>query len=77
MTRLHLLECLLGTCVLLASSIVGKSDDPKAASDKKPPAGLRVMNGGHSWSTENSAPLCQAAGIKGAEFSVEIGRAHV
>jgi hypothetical protein len=23
------------------------------------------MNGGHSWSTENSAPLCQAAGIVG------------
>ncbi|MSQ97482.1 MAG: hypothetical protein EXR98_23415 [Gemmataceae bacterium] len=23
------------------------------------------MNGGHSWSTENSAPLCQAAGING------------
>ena len=41
------------------------------AQEKKPPvatekpAGLRVMNGGHSWSTENSAPLCQAAGITG------------
>ncbi len=22
------------------------------------------MSGGHSWSTENSAPLCQAAGTK-------------
>jgi hypothetical protein len=29
------------------------------------PAGLRVMSGGHSWSTEDSAPLCQAAGITG------------
>jgi hypothetical protein len=29
------------------------------------PAGLRVMSGGHSWSTENSTPLCQAAGITG------------
>jgi hypothetical protein len=65
MTRLHILECLLGIWVLLASSIVGKADDPKAAPDKKIPAGLRVMNGGHSWSTENSAPLCQAAGIVG------------
>ena len=42
-----------------------------SAQEKKPPvatekpAGLRVMNGGHSWSTENSAPLCQAAGITG------------
>jgi hypothetical protein len=29
------------------------------------PAGLRVMHGGHSWATEDSAPLCQAAGITG------------
>ena len=34
-------------------------------SAEEKPAGLRVMNGGHSWSTENSAPLCQAAGIIG------------
>ena len=36
---------------------------PKEA--KNVPAGLRVMSGGHSWSTENSTPLCQAAGING------------
>ena len=39
--------------------------DPKSEPAKKPPAGLRVMSGGHSWSTENSAPLCGAAGISG------------
>jgi len=36
---------------------------PKEA--KNVTAGLRVMSGGHSWSTENSTPLCQAAGITG------------
>ena len=41
------------------------TDDPKSPTDSSSPAGLRVLNGGHSWSTENSAPLCQAAGIVG------------
>ena len=44
---------------------VAAAQDPKSEPAKKLPAGLRVMNGGHSWSTENSAPLCQAAGING------------
>ena len=39
--------------------------EPKSQPADKLPAGLRVMNGGHSWSTESSAPLCQAAGISG------------
>jgi hypothetical protein len=65
MIRLHFIACLLGACGVLASSIVDKTDDCKSAPAKKLPAGLRVMNGGHSWSTENSAPLCQAAGIVG------------
>ncbi len=41
------------------------AQEPKSEPAKKLPAGLRVMSGGHSWSTENSAPLCQAAGITG------------
>jgi hypothetical protein len=65
MIRLHLIACLLGACGVFASSIAGKADDPKSTPAKKLPAGLRVMNGGHSWSTENSAPLCHAAGIAG------------
>ena len=44
---------------------VAGAQDPKSAPVKNVPAGLRVMSGGHSWSTENSAPLCQAAGIAG------------
>ncbi|QDU96603.1 hypothetical protein Pla8534_44240 [Lignipirellula cremea] len=41
------------------------TEDPKSPTASNSPAGLRVLNGGHSWSTENSAPLCQAAGIVG------------
>ncbi|GDX11433.1 hypothetical protein LBMAG57_32050 [Verrucomicrobiota bacterium] len=41
------------------------ADEPKRPAVAEKPAGLRVMSGGHSWSTENSAPLCQAAGIVG------------
>ncbi|MCE9531689.1 MAG: hypothetical protein K8T89_11290 [Planctomycetes bacterium] len=41
------------------------AQDPKSAPAKNVPVGLRVMSGGHSWSTENSAPLCQSAGITG------------
>lgn len=29
------------------------------------PVGLKVLSSGNSWSNENSAPLCQAAGITG------------
>jgi len=41
------------------------AQEPKPTVAAEKPAGLRVMSGGHSWSTENSAPLCQAAGITG------------
>src|SRR5689334_13549629 len=41
------------------------SAEEKAPVVPETPAGLRVMNGGHSWSTENTAPLCEAAGISG------------
>ncbi len=44
---------------------VAGTQDPKLTPTKNVPAGLRVMSGGYSWSTENSAPLCQAAGIAG------------
>jgi hypothetical protein len=44
---------------------VAVAENSKSPPAKNVPAGLRVMNGGHSWSTENSAPLCQAAGIIG------------
>ena len=60
-------------CVLLIGSICGLlvcaagvgAQGPKPPVVTEKPAGLRVMNGGHSWSTEHSAPLCQAAGIVG------------
>jgi len=56
--------------IAIVWGLVGWSNDASAQEPKPPvvaekPAGLRVMNGGHSWSTENSAPLCQAAGIDG------------
>ena len=41
------------------------AEEPKRPAVAEKPAGLRVMHGGHSWATENSAPLCQAAGISG------------
>ena len=41
------------------------AQEPKLPVAAEKPVGLRVMNGGHSWSTENSVPLCQAAGIIG------------
>ena len=41
------------------------AEEPKRPAVAEKPAGLRVMSGGHSWSTEDSAPLCQAAGITG------------
>ena len=41
------------------------AEEPKRPAVAEKPAGLRVISGGHSWSTENSAPLCQAAGIVG------------
>jgi len=44
---------------------VAIAENPKSPPAKNVPAGLRVMNGGHSWSTENSAPLCLSAGITG------------
>jgi len=60
-------------CVLLIGSICGffawaagfGAQEPKPPVVAEKPAGLRVMGGGHSWSTEGSAPLCQAAGITG------------
>jgi len=41
------------------------AEEPKQPAVGEKPAGLRVMHGGHSWATEDSAPLCQAAGITG------------
>ena len=41
------------------------AEEPKRPAVAEKPAGLRVMHGGHSWATEDSAPLCQAAGITG------------
>jgi hypothetical protein len=41
------------------------AEEPKRPAVAEKPTGLRVMSGGHSWSTEDSAPLCQAAGIAG------------
>ncbi len=55
--------CYLGFRVVLVQATAETLK--KSAEDRTKPAGLRVMSGGHSWSTENSAPLCQAAGITG------------
>ena len=52
-------------CGFLSWSPIAMTQEPKPPVATEKPAGLRVMNGGHSWSTENSAPLCQAAGITG------------
>ena len=55
--------CYLGFRVVLEQQSGTRGTESEAP--KKLPAGLRVISGGHSWSTENSAPLCQAAGIVG------------
>jgi sulfatase modifying factor 1 len=55
--------CYLGFRVVLEQQ--SGTSGPETEGPKKLPAGLRVMSGGHSWSTENSAPLCQADGIVG------------
>lgn len=52
-------------CGFFAWSSNANAQDPNQPVAAKKPAGLRVMSGGHSWSTENSEPLCQAAGITG------------
>ena len=52
-------------CGSLAWTAIGCAQEPKPPVVVKKPAGLRVLSGGNSWSTENSAPLCQAAGISG------------
>ena len=62
MFRSHVIAGILSLCGFLAWATGASAEEPKGP---QPPAGLRVMNGGHSWSTENSAPLCQAAGITG------------
>ncbi len=65
MFRSQIIAGILSVCVLLAWATGAMAQEPKQTVAKDKPAGLRVMNGGHSWSTENSAPLCEAAGIVG------------
>lgn len=63
MFRNLLLAGILSVCGILSGST--SAQEPKSSAVAEKPAGLRVMSGGHSWSTENSEPLCQAAGITG------------
>lgn len=65
MFRVRVIAGILGVCRFLAWTTGTSAQEPKLPVAAEKPAGLRVMNGGHSWSTENSAPLCQAAGITG------------
>jgi|694.fasta_scaffold02746_16 hypothetical protein len=60
---LPLLACLL---TFTAAPADDQPTQPAAAEGAKPlPAGLRVLNAGNSWQTEDSGPLCTAAGITG------------
>ncbi len=52
-------------CGFVTWSTNADAQEPKPPVATEKPVGLRVMNGGHSWSTEHSAPLCQAASIVG------------
>jgi len=65
MFRLKVIAGILSLCGFLAWTTGASAEEPKRPAVAEKPAGLRVISGGHSWSTENSAPLCQAAGIVG------------
>ena len=65
MFRSQFIVWCLSVCGFLCWTIGVMAQEPKPTVAAEKPAGLRVMSGGHSWSTENSAPLCQAAGIVG------------
>jgi hypothetical protein len=65
MFRFKVLIGISGLCGLFSCPPVAVAQEPKPTVAAEKPAGLRVMGGGHSWSTEDSAPLCQAAGITG------------
>ena len=65
MFRLKVIAGVLSVCGFLAWATGASAEEPKPTVAAEKPAGLRVMSGGHSWSTENSTPLCQAAGITG------------
>ena len=65
MFRSQFIVWCLSVCGFLCWTIGVMAQEPKPTVAADKPAGLRVMSGGHSWSTENSAPLCQVAGITG------------
>jgi len=65
MLRSPFIARILTVCGLISWAAVAGAQEPKPPVVAEKSAGLRVMNGGHSWSTEGSAPLCQAAGIDG------------
>lgn len=55
----------LGVMVVADAQQAALAPPPQGAEKADKPAGLKVLNCGNSWSNENSAPLCQAAGITG------------
>ena len=65
MFRSQIIAGFLTVCGCFAWATGTLAEEPKQTVAKDKPAGLRVMHGGHSWATEDSAPLCQAAGITG------------
>ncbi len=65
MFRSQVIAWCLSVCGFLCWTIGVMAQEPKPTVAAEKPAGLRVMSGGHSWSTENSTSLCQAAGITG------------
>jgi hypothetical protein len=65
MFRSQVIAGILSFCGFLAWTTGVSAEEPKRPAVAEKPVGLRVISGGHSWSTENSAPLCQAAGIAG------------
>jgi hypothetical protein len=65
MFRSQIIAGVLTVCGCFAWATGTLAEEPTRPAVAEKPAGLRVMSGGHSWSTENSTPLCQAAGITG------------
>jgi hypothetical protein len=66
LNTMYSLPMLTGLIVVGAAGADEPARQPAATAGAKAlPAGLRILNRGNSWQTEDSGPLCTAAGITG------------
>jgi len=65
MFRSQVIAGILSLCGFLAWATGTKAEEPKRPAVAENPAGLRIVEHGNSWYSENCEPLCKAAGITG------------